>query len=392
MKKLFINSLIALFITTINYAQVAINTDSSEPNTSAMLDVKSTDKGFLPPRMTSMQRDAISSPAAGLFIFNTTDKTLEFYDGSAWAQLSYVNPSNAGYTIGIGGICSNTIVNGTYESSIALSGSNTINMDVVVTSTGDWSISSDLINGYSYSGSGTFASTGTLQITLDGSGTPALSQTDYFTLTSDNGGGSCTFSVTVVPNIPNVTNPTTGKIWMDRNLGASQVATSSSDAAAYGDLYQWGRLTDGHENRNSGTSTTLSSSDVPGHNNFITNSVSPRDWRNPQNGNLWQGASGINNPCPAGYRIPTSAEWDAERLSWSSNNAAGAFGSPLKLTTGGIRFATNATVNNAGSSGYYWASNAWGMYMQSISFTSAGAGGSTSSSRATGMSVRCIKE
>jgi len=40
----------------------------------------------------------------------------------------------------------------------------------------------------------------------------------------------------------------TGKIWMDRNLGASQVATSSTDAAAYGDLYQWGRAADGHEN------------------------------------------------------------------------------------------------------------------------------------------------
>jgi hypothetical protein len=40
---------------------------------------------------------------------------------------------------------------------------------------------------------------------------------------------------------------TTGKIWMDRNLGASRVATSVSDTLAYGDLYQWGRGTDGHE-------------------------------------------------------------------------------------------------------------------------------------------------
>ena len=56
---------------------------------------------------------------------------------------------------------------------------------------------------------------------------------------------------------------------MDRNLGASQVATSSDDAASYGDLYQWGRGTDGHQIRTSATTTTLSSADVPGHGNFI---------------------------------------------------------------------------------------------------------------------------
>ena len=52
--------------------------------------------------------------------------------------------------------------------------------------------------------------------------------------------------------IPTVTTATS-RVWMDRNLGASQVATSSDDILAYGDLYQWGRLTDGHEKRGSGT-------------------------------------------------------------------------------------------------------------------------------------------
>jgi len=54
-----------------------------------------------------------------------------------------------------------------------------------------------------------------------------------------------------------VENPTTGKIWMNRNLGASQVATSSTDANTYGDLYQWGRAADGHQLRTSGTTSTL---------------------------------------------------------------------------------------------------------------------------------------
>lgn len=45
----------------------------------------------------------------------------------------------------------------------------------------------------------------------------------------------------------------TGKIWMDRNLDATQEATSSRDVASYGYLYQWGRLSDGHQKRSSPT-------------------------------------------------------------------------------------------------------------------------------------------
>ncbi|MFA5195704.1 MAG: hypothetical protein WC401_07905, partial [Bacteroidales bacterium] len=119
-------------------------------------------------------------------------------------------------------------------------------------------------------------------------------------------GGAPTWTTTLGLN--DVLNPTTGEIWMDRNLGASQVAASSTDSAAYGDLYQWGRGTDGHEKRNSVITITLATTDSPGHDDFITTSSSPNDWRSPQNDNLWQGLSGINNPCPSGYRLPTDAE------------------------------------------------------------------------------------
>ena len=50
----------------------------------------------------------------------------------------------------------------------------------------------------------------------------------------------------VVPGTGEVLS-TSGRLWMDRNLGATQVATSLTDYLAYGDLYQWGRGTDGHE-------------------------------------------------------------------------------------------------------------------------------------------------
>jgi hypothetical protein len=193
------------------------------------------------------------------------------------------------------------------------------------------------------------------------------------------------------PLIPNVTNPTTGEIWMDRNLGASQVATSSTDANAYGDLYQWGRGTDGHQIRTSGTTSTLSSTDNPGHNNFITNSSSPYDWRSSQNNNLWQGVSGINNPCPSGYRLPTEAELNAERLSWSSNNAAGAFASPLKLPVAGYRAGSNGSLGQVGSLGYYWSSTVAGTSSRNLGFNSSNTN-VYSNYRALGFSVRCIKD
>jgi hypothetical protein len=189
---------------------------------------------------------------------------------------------------------------------------------------------------------------------------------------------------------PSVTS-STGKIWMDRNLGATQVATSSTDAASYGHLYQWGRGADGHHIRTSGTTSALSSTDVPGNANFIIVNTSPFDWRQSQSSSLWQGASGINNPCPAGYRLPTKAELNAERLAFSSNDAAGAFASPLKLPMAGSRDSSSGSLGNVGSSGHYWASAVSGTFASFGYFNSRSAGMYTYY-RADGFSVRCLKD
>ena len=71
-------SSILILINDSGMTQVAINTDNSAPNASAMLDIKNTGKGVLIPRMTQVQRDAISSPANGLMIYQT-DITPGFY-------------------------------------------------------------------------------------------------------------------------------------------------------------------------------------------------------------------------------------------------------------------------------------------------------------------------
>jgi uncharacterized protein (TIGR02145 family) len=178
---------------------------------------------------------------------------------------------------------------------------------------------------------------------------------------------------------------------MDRNLGATQVATSSTDAAAYGDLYQWGRGSDGHQLRTSATTTALSSTDDPGHGGFITSDSLPFDWRVSPNNTLWQPETSANNPCPAGFSLPTDAEWETELASWPSSNSAGAFASPLKLVVGGFRFYSGGTLYWVGSSGLYWSGSVDGNDAHNLNFDGGGAN-RFSSQRADGLSVRCIMD
>ncbi|MDR4989371.1 MAG: FISUMP domain-containing protein, partial [Bacteroidales bacterium] len=189
-----------------------------------------------------------------------------------------------------------------------------------------------------------------------------------------------------------------GLCWLDRNLGADPMpfvpaddATGNTDTRLYGDLFQWGRLDDGHQDRTSSTTPGPVNQDVPGHGSFITVHSSPWDWRSPQNNALWQGEDGINNPCPPGWRVPTDAELEAERLSWGSNNAAGAFASPLKLPVAGYRLDSNGSLLGVGSYGGYWSSTVDGSLSRRLAFSFSGAA-TSSFYRAIGFSVRCLKD
>lgn len=198
------------------------------------------------------------------------------------------------------------------------------------------------------------------------------------------------FCNNVVTAVVDVTNPVTGKTWMDRNLGASQVATSSTDALAYGDAYQWGRGSDGHQCRNSATTTTRSSTDKPSHGNFIITLDTPHNWRNPSNDNLWKGVNGINNPCPNGYRLPTTAEWTSEINTWVSKKSDGAFSSILKLPLTLNRYFENGDGKSF-DQGEYWASKGltFGDVLVFYNNRDAFIGGTIYFSM--GSSVRCIK-
>lgn len=89
MKK--VSLLLAIFfLALLSSAQnVAINTDGSQPHSSAMLNVKSNSKGLLIPRLSGSERLAIAAPAAGLLIYQTDGTTgFYYYNGTTWQQLT----------------------------------------------------------------------------------------------------------------------------------------------------------------------------------------------------------------------------------------------------------------------------------------------------------------
>jgi hypothetical protein len=193
-----------------------------------------------------------------------------------------------------------------------------------------------------------------------------------------------------------------GKTWLNNNLGANYAnttngafnpaaqASSSTDAKAYGSLFQWGRGADGHEFRNSGeTAGRISTPWIS--TNFITTSSNPYDWRTPQDVNLWQGVSGTNNPCPIGYRLPTETELNNQRLSWSANTAAGAIASPLRLPLPGSRYRVDGSINNIGTIGFYWSNMISSTLSRGLNLSSSDASVGDFY-RGSGLSVRCLKD
>lgn len=83
--------LIYLFLSKPAMSQVGINTDGSQPDNSAILDVKSTSKGLLIPRMTHNQLEEVQDPANGMLVFCTTDNKFYVYLAStnSWKEISY---------------------------------------------------------------------------------------------------------------------------------------------------------------------------------------------------------------------------------------------------------------------------------------------------------------
>jgi hypothetical protein len=147
-----------------------------------------------------------------------------------------------------------------------------------------------------------------------------------------------------------VVQSATGRLWLDRNLGAASVASWLEDKNALGDLYQYGRFADGHQLRNQDTTTTLAAGNNATTHKFI---LASGDWQSISGETRWQPNTRLNLPAPMGWRIPTENEWNQEIATWSGFNTNGAFtNNPLKLPAGGYKNGQGDFFTP--NSGVYW--------------------------------------
>ena len=223
---------------------------------------------------------------------------------------------------------------------------------------------------------------------ISGGGYDALSMTNFTATMIDDDITFKGLSYTLI------TSPDTGRIWLDRNLGATRVATSSTDSAAYGYSYQWGRNDDGHESRTSGITTTRATTIAPAHNNYIFNNITYYWTSADSNGALRAAAwadGGSNDICPVGFSVPTEAELAADTISATTTtiiNKDTAFSSFLKIPVAGYRNTDNV-FNFVDAHIFLWTRSASGSISRYLTINSGV--NFYNSYRAYAMSVRCIK-
>ncbi len=171
-----------------------IGMGTNSPDPSAILELKTSNKGFLPPRMTTSERDAISSPVEGLMLYNTDNSCIQFYNGTNWSGCLGEQVKNSV-------ICNTKVLNGIYIINNALTNLNNISITFTVNVIEPYTISTDTINGYYFYASGVFSTIGLDTIVLTGYGTPTVGQTDNFSLSYNN--NACNIPVVVNDIKPN---------------------------------------------------------------------------------------------------------------------------------------------------------------------------------------------
>lgn len=238
-------------------------------------------------------------------------------------------------------------------------------------------------------------------------------QSDYYTITHYG------------LNYKIITSPITGRKWLDRNLGATEECSESrenfstdeeyvsSQKDCFGDYYQWGRLTDGHEKKESKTTNTRANDITLAGVSFITNKYNPDDWTEnsiqdsnniDDNGNLrnaqWTKFDGTSI-CPIGFRVPTSEELYTETTQYHGANDESlgivkvinsdtAFKNFLKFPNSGYRSRQNGQIYYSGYFGVIWSSTAVDTKSKRLYF-SRYLTGEELNDRGNGIPIRCIK-
>jgi uncharacterized protein (TIGR02145 family) len=176
-------------------------------------------------------------------------------------------------------------------------------------------------------------------------------------------------------------------IWLDRNVGATVVATKWNDTnpAVLGYLFQWGRRADGHEKRTSTTQTERATTDTPDSSKFIV--TDEINWRAANVTDLWSVAgSAKNGVCPTGWRVPSQQDFKDIGL----EDDPSVFFKKLNLTAAGRRYDGDGSIDNFGTHGNYWTSSVISNKSYYLSIYSRGLSIDISR-RGRGFSVRCVK-
>jgi uncharacterized protein (TIGR02145 family) len=415
MKTIFKTTILLLLLVSSGvYGQRGIGTNTPDP--AAILELASTSKGFLPPRMSTTERNGISTPPAGLVIYNTTTNCLQWFNGALWFDYctqTNDGPPNSNLTVASPTYQGASVIDATgigYNGE-AVPASSTITVDLennVGTEQSFGLSATDAGTGLIYAATGTIAAGTTISVILRHNAVvmPAF---ESGVLTMPLLGTSSTLNLEPridIKSIPASATQVTDFVygtqtWMDRNLGARRVAEAENDVFSYGNYYQWGRPADGHEITvwNGDTKTAgrgladvtadLAADANPSYANFIiTNSD---DWLATQaDPDRWATAS--QGPCPANYHVPTSDEWntaDALNSGWTNNTEA--YNSTLKLPSSGERVRTTGTLKNQGTHGLYWSSTVNGTKASFLRFTNTVAFTRTNK-RSRGFTVRCLKD
>ena len=194
-----------------------------------------------------------------------------------------------------------------------------------------------------------------------------------------------------------VSSPYTGKIWLDRNLGAARVCTSFNDTACYGDYYQWGRDFDGHQDLTSDITTTQVTDINNAGSEFVINTFNyggdwaqAVDYRGAVRSTNWSKTDG-SSICPTEFRVPTLQELKAEIVRGALFGRETLFQEFLKIPSAGIRLEYDGVMHNVGLGIAFW-STTIGVGGTLAFSVGVGASPASAEPRAYGRSIRCIKD
>ena len=154
--------------------------------------------GELTITITSINANLVIGSFSGMAL-DSLNTSRRLFDGKFKATFANANsgPVSVGLLGNSSGNCEPALISGTYSQGVAVSTGNTVQLQVTVASIGNYTITTNSVNGIAFSNSGTFTNTGVQTVTLFASGVPAFSGDQTFT--AKYGNSQCDFTVTFLP-------------------------------------------------------------------------------------------------------------------------------------------------------------------------------------------------